>query len=64
MDVAGRANYWPNQVQLNDERLTLGLAAVVLLGWAFVALAIAFGAVAVRGRAPCSQGMPTPRFVR
>lgn len=51
MDVAGRANYWPNQVQLNDERLTLGLAAVVLLGWAFVALAIAFGAVAVRGRA-------------
>ena len=51
MNVAGRANYWPNQVSLADERLSLGMAAVVLLGWAFMALSIAFGAVCLRGRA-------------
>lgn len=51
MNVAGRANYWPNQALLADERLTLGMAAIVFLGWAFAALALAFGATCLRGRA-------------
>lgn len=51
MNVAGRANYWPNQVLLNDERLTLGMAATVLLGWAFMALALALGATCLRDHA-------------
>lgn len=50
MNVAGRANYWPNQALLADERLTLGMAAVVLTGWALLALAVAFGTVCLRGR--------------
>lgn len=51
MNVAGCANYWPNQALLADERLTLGMAAIVLLGWAFAALALALGATCLRGRA-------------
>lgn len=51
MNVAGCANYWPNQALLADERLTLGMAAIVLLGWALAALALAFGVTCLRGRA-------------
>lgn len=51
MNVAGHANYWPNQALLADERLTLGMAAIVLLGWAFAALALAFGVTCLHGRA-------------
>lgn len=51
MNVAGHANYWPNQALLADERLTLGMAAIVLLGWAFAALALAFGVACLHGRA-------------
>ena len=51
MNVAGHANYWPNQALLADERLTLGMAAIVLLSWAFAALALAFGVTCLHGRA-------------
>lgn len=50
MNVAGRANYWPNQFLLADERLTLGAAVLCLLGWALVLLAAAATVLALRGR--------------
>lgn len=48
-NIAGRANYWPHQALLMDERMTLGLSCAVLVGWGLVALLVAFAIVTVRG---------------
>ena len=47
--VAGYANYWPHQVLLHDERLTIGLACAVLVAWGLAVFALACGVAAARG---------------
>ena len=48
-NIAGRANYWPHQALLADERLTLALSCAVLLGWSALMLLAALAVVVARG---------------